>query len=254
MAAWITNYSLVDLSDQTQIVAQIECDEDSDLPGVNDFTGKVLNKGSTAHVIDGNTKYMLDSTGTWIRQDDAGRFNVYTRTETDILLRNEQIRTDGYLDRLFQYTKKNLLNVWGQNSQTINGILWTINNDGTIRASGTASADSVLYIWRNAFPPPVISEDIMITGLPAGASAATWNYVFTSSGVSQTITADTLIKASIAANTQRFALKVVNGQQNVDLTFSPMVIPANIYTVSPDFAPYAPTAAELYQLIRSYHP
>lgn len=254
MSAWIKNFSLADLSDQSLIVARIECDTIGDLPATTDFPGRTLQKGSEAHVIDGNTVYELDSTGNWIRQDEAGRLDVYTKAETDNLIRDQKSYTDEYLDRLFQITKKNMLNVWGQTSQQISGITWTINADGSVRATGTASADSNLYIWRNAFPPPAISEDIMITGMPAGSSPTTWNIGFTTTATgTQTITEPTQIKASIAATATRFFMKVVSGQQNVDLTFWPMVIPARIYAVSPSFSPYAPTNAELYQLIRSYH-
>lgn len=255
MSAWIRSYSLADISDQTLIVAKIECDTDGDLPDYDYFAGYELQKGSEAHVIDGNTMYMMDSSGTWIRQDEAGRFDAYTKQETDSLIQQQRSYTDNFLDRLFNITKKNLLNVWGQTSQVINGITWTINSDGSVRASGTASADSILYIWRNAFPPPTINEDIMVTGMPEGSSASTWNIGYTTTATgTMTLTQPTQIKASIAATTTRFFMKVVSGQQNVDLLFQPMVIPYGVYEISPDFAPYAPTNVELYQLIRSYHP
>lgn len=249
MSAWIKTYSLADLSDQSLIVAQIECDEYADLPGISDFTGRTLVKGSTAHVIADNTIYELNSAGNWIRQDDAGRFNVYTRAEVDDLI-DDQNRL---LDMLFRTNCKNLLNVWGQTSQSISGIQWTINNDGTVRANGLATADSMLYIWRNAFPPPTLNFDIVISGAPDGASDSTYDIAYTSSASGTiAITSTREIARSIALTTTRLALRVRSGQ-NVDILFKPMVIRKDIYTVSPSFEPYAPSNAELYQLIRSYH-
>ncbi len=143
---------------------------------------------------------------------------------------------------------KNLLNVWSQTSQTISGITWTINNDGTVRAQGTATADSVLYIWRNAFPPPAIDFDITISGLPAGASDTTYDYVYTSTATGSLSITDTReFTRSIAETTTRFALRVYSGQ-NVDIVFSPMIC-RSIFYITQKFVPYSPTNAELYKML-----
>jgi hypothetical protein len=39
--------------------------------------------GSEAHIIEDNTIYKLKSDGTWVKQDEASRMNVYTKDETD---------------------------------------------------------------------------------------------------------------------------------------------------------------------------
>lgn len=264
MSAWIKTYSLADISDQSQIVAQIECDDVSDLPGISDFTGYTLNKGSMAHVIDDNSAYELNSSGSWILQEDPMFKDVYTKSEVDDLIdgldnRIDAIETD-YQDITYMIGKlidggaKNILNVWGQTSQTINDIIWTINTDGTVRAQGTASANSVLYIWRNAFPPPAINESIVVSGCPAGASDSTYDiaYTTTASGT-VSITAPQTISQAIAATTTRLALRVYSGQ-TVDIVFKPMVCSYREYQYSQEFVAYSPTNAELYQIIRSYHP
>lgn len=253
MSAWLSDYSQSQPYTGTgdaYIIAYVECDTQADLPAVNQFTGWILDKESKAHVIDDNTMWELNSSGSWIRQDDAGRFNVYTQAEVDDKFDDE----NRLLNMLFMSNCKNLLNVWGQTSQTLNGIQWTINNDGTVRANGLATADSVLYIWRNAFPPPLLNFDIVIDGIPSGASDSTFDIVYTSTASGTiSVTSKREIARSVALTTTRLALRVYSGQ-NVDIVFEPMVVRKDIYSVSPGFAPYAPTNAELYQLIRSYHP
>lgn len=264
MSAWIRSYSLADITDQTLIVAKIECDTDADLPAYNYFTGYELQKGSEAHVIDGNALYMMDSSGNWILQEDPMFKDVYTKSEVDDLIdgldnRIDAIETD-YQDITYMIRKlidggaKNILNVWGQTSQVISNITWTINADGTVRAQGTASANSLLYIWRNAFPPPTIADSIVISGCPAGASDTTYDIAYTTNASGTiSITDPQTISQAIAATTTRFALRVYSGQ-NVDIVFKPMVCRYREYQYSQEFVPYSPTNAELYQIIRSYHP
>lgn len=235
----------------THVIVYMECDSTSDLPATpTSITGLTLEIGSRAHIIEDNTIWMMTSSGTWYQQDEASRMNVYTKPEIDDMIDDE----NRHLDLLFRSGCKNILNVWGQTSQLINGIQWTINNDGTVRANGLATADSALYIWRNAFPPPQINYPIMITGLPAGSSGTTYDIAYTSTASGTvSITSDREIVQNVASTTTRLALRVYSGN-NVDILFEPMVIRKDVYQVSPGFAPYAPTNAELYQMIRSYHP
>lgn len=243
----------------------ISCDTVSDLPAQSGgITGYYLEQGSTAHVIADNTEYMIDSGGNWILQDTTPYNNIYTKSEIDSIVSGLENRISGIesdvLDNKYMIGKlidngaKNILNVWGQTSQVISGITWTINNDGTVRAQGTATANSVLYIWRNAFPPPTISESIVVSGCPAGASDTTYDISYTTnaSGTISVTTPQTISQA-IAATTTRLALRVYSGQ-TVDIVFEPMVCRYREYQYSSEFVPYSPTNAELYQIIRSYHP
>lgn len=64
----------------------ISCDAAADLPAATYFAGYTLMQGSTAHVIQDNTIYTMQSDGTWILQDEASRMNVYTKPEIDSML------------------------------------------------------------------------------------------------------------------------------------------------------------------------
>lgn len=243
----------------------ISCDTVSDLPAqAGGISGYYLEQGSTAHIIADNTEYMIDSGGNWILQDTTPYNNIYTKTEIDTIVSGIESRISGIessvLDNTYMIGKliddgaKNILNVWGQSSQAISGITWTINNDGTVRAQGTATANSILYIWRNAFPPPAIAESIVVSGCPAGASDTTFDIAYTTNASGTiSITTPQTISQAIAATTTRFGLRVYSGQ-TVDIVFKPMVCSYRKYQYSSEFVPYSPTNAELYQIIRSYHP
>lgn len=263
MAAWITNYSLVDLTDQTQVVAQIECDTASDLPGINDFTGKVLNKGSTAHVIDANEKYMMDSTGTWNIQQQSPFSDVYTKSEVDSLLTpirdeisslyTEDSTINSRIAALINDSAKNRLNVFQTASQTINDVVWTINTNGTVTANGQASANSFLYLIPNNTNIG-FGEDTHISGCPSGGSASTYEIqvamvggtTYHDYGDGEFIPFDYVYRY--------FVCCVRNGYTANNLVFRPMICDSWKYILTPVFVPYSPTNAELAALIRSYHP
>lgn len=70
--------------DRTEIRALIECDTLTDLPSPDAISGYRLTIGTTAHVIDTNAVYMMQSGGAW-KVQSAGT-DVYTKAETDALI------------------------------------------------------------------------------------------------------------------------------------------------------------------------
>lgn len=123
---------------------------------------------------------------------------------------------------------KNLLKNIGK-TQTINGVTFTVNEDGTVTANGTATAD--IYHEINAtnavFPS---GEKIILNGCPSGGSAttyslATWNSswagMFSEFGNGQewTVPSDGVIKVRI---------KIANGATVSNLVFKPMIRLASI--------------------------
>lgn len=262
MSSWIKSYSLADLSDQSLIVAQIECDTLADLPAVNAFTGRTLIKGSTAHVIDGNTQHELNSSAIWIQQETSPFRDIYTKSQVDSIAsdldatisleaneRKEQIAA------MIDSGAKNRLNVFETASQSIAGIQWTINADGTVSATGTASANSFLYLIPNNTN---ISYGIEthISGCPAGGSSSTHEIqvamvggaTYHDYGDGETIP---------STYVYRYFVCCVRSGQNIPtsspLIFHPMICDAWKYALTPDFVPYSPSNAELAALIRRYH-
>jgi hypothetical protein len=84
--------------DRTEIRALIECDTLTDLPSQDALSGYRLTIGTTAHVIDTNAVYMMQSGGAW-KVQSAG-IDVYTRAETDALIQGSKDYADGLIEAL----------------------------------------------------------------------------------------------------------------------------------------------------------
>ena len=253
MAAWITNYSLVDLADQTQVVAQIECDTASDLPGINDFTGKVLNKGSTAHVINTNEKYMLDSTGTWNIQQQQSLFsNVYTKSEIDTMLANMQYEIDSFyavkyaVEDIINYSiVKNIFETTAT-THTITDVTFTNNNDGTWTTSGTAAARRQ-NVLQFTVPDNLPSGDYVLSGCPAnGEVGGTVKYCLyawdltDSARISLNDTGESVEFTWTPNPAHNYCITIdIRSGTNADgLVFKPMITLKSYYDLTPDFRPH----------------
>lgn len=285
MSAWISDYKQMQNYSGTGdllIYAYIECDNVSDLPTTTQFTGFVIDKESKAHVINGNTIYMLDSTGTWRIQDEASRMNVYTKDETDQLLtdmadsqanvdlaQDEKINNNE--DRIIELINSGHKNLcrFMQGTDTQFGTTFTPDStNGTLTTSGTATryygyrilgsqADTT---YNNDVPIP--KGTYVLTGLPEGASSTTHRFIL---GIWQD-SAETRTSTYIYDDVYEF--EITGYQARIDLTayvatgnasgahtiWTPMIVPKEIYDITPDFVPYCPTLQELYQMVRSYHP
>lgn len=251
MAAWITNYSLVDLADQTQVVAQIECDTASDLPGINDFTGKVLNKGSTAHVIDANEKYMLNSTGTWNIQQQSPFSDVYTKSEIDTMLANMQYEIDSFY--LVKYAVEDIINYsivknifeTTATTQTITDVTFTNNGDGTWTTSGTAAARRQAVL-QFTVPDNLPTGDYVLSGCPAGGYVGAVKYCLyvwdmtDSVRISQNDTGDSVIFnwTPNPAHTYNIAIDIRSGTNADGLTFKPMITLKSYHDLTDAFRPH----------------
>lgn len=256
------------------VLITCECDTIADLPNkvyTNTSDALVtLDMCSTAHIIEDNTIYEMKSDGTWVIQDEASRMNVYTKDETDQLLEDmadsqanvdlaQDTRMNGIddiLSTLVDIKGKNYINVFNAYSgqtATINGVTWTVNNDGTVTANGTATANSFFYIIPNNSNIVYSEKPTMLTGCPAGGSDTTYEL--------QTVQVGNATHHDYGEGVEQYGgysyryvvLTVRNGYTASNLTFSPMVCDKDKYDLSPEFQSYTPTLAQLYQLVRSYH-
>ena len=284
MSAWIRSYKQTEPSDGTNPVpclCIIECDEVTDLPGVNDFSGKIVDKGSEAHIIEDNTKYMLKSDGTWVVQDEASRMNVYTKPEVDQLIedvvddqasvdydQNKEIELNrALIVQNLNYSYKNRARIF-PNSDTFYGTTFTVDKDaGTITTSGTASGyksfrffgdmDNVGYSYAIPIPRGIY----YIKGLPTGASASTFRYILglytDSSATRQAVYIyDNDYVLTVDNDTTRIDLAAYISQGNVfvnPVVWYPFIIEESDYFASPDFVPYCPTPREMWTIIRNLH-
>lgn len=175
MSSWIKKYSLADISDQSLIVALIEADEQTDLPGISDFAGYTLQKGSEAHVIADNTSWMLNSSNVWIRQDQSPYSDVYTKSQVDALLATMQYEIDSFY--VYRYAVADIINygivknyfTTTKGTQTITDVTFTANGDGTWSTSGTAGARRQ-YSASFKMPAGMPNVTYKLTGCPPGGS------------------------------------------------------------------------------------
>ena len=119
------------------------------------------------------------------------------------------------------FTGKNKLQV-SATSQTINGIEYTINEDGTIKANGTATTQSQINIGTFNFEA---NTSYILNGCPAGGSTSTYRQIISrgsseyGEGVSVSYTEDT--EASIY-------IRIMSGVTVNNLVFKPMIRLASI--------------------------
>lgn len=274
MSAWISDYKQMQNYSGTGdllIYAYIECDNLSDLPTTTQFTGFVIDKESIAHVINGNTIYMLDSTGTWRIQDEASRMNVYTKDETDQLLTDmadSQANVDlaqdaeisenrNYIMDLYGITQTNMCTeVYDITSTTINGVTWTVNANGTITANGTATANSFFYI----LPPNSYKQygrKIWIYGCPSGGSETKYELqTALGSTVKHDYGGTDQMMQFLASEAVRYiACCVRNGYTADNLLFRPVIETDEVMTLmGKRYDQPVPTLTQLFNLVRSYHP
>lgn len=275
MSSWISDYRQTQNYSGTgdvTIYAYVECDDISDLPSVNYFTGFVLDKESIAHVINGNQKYMLNSQGVWMLQEDPLFSGIYTKSEIDSMfsdiddiqtaqavsirdleydveaLQTADNATNGRIAKMVDQGAKNLLNVYDTQTQTINGITWAINADGTVTANGTATANSFLYLIPNN-TNIAYGYETHISGCPTGGSSTTYEIqVAMTGGTTYHDYGDGQVIPSTYVY-RYFVCAVRSGQTVSNLVFQPMLTESWKYALSQAFVPYSPTNAELAKMI-----
>lgn len=174
-------------------------------------------------------------------------FDLTSRYAAKLMTLEEiQRRLAGLMD----WSTKNYLNYANATTQEISGVTWTVNSNGTITANGQATANSTLYIWRNATPPPPLPSVINISGIPEGGSSTTFGIQFVTSNLTKDIytTNETF---AVTGTPTRLALRVFSGYNAQNLIFSPMVCSAEDYDLSPTFQPYRPSYQELYDMVKA---
>lgn len=242
----------------------IYADTAADLSGLDNLDGVYFLSGSTAYDISTGDLYMMNSSGTWILQPSANQFqNVYTKSEIDDIVSdiNADIADAENDISELQNGISFVIDTGGKNrvqptatSQTVNGIDWTVNADGTISATGTATANSYITIQVLA-ADSVFDGSYYLSGCPAGGGNSSYAlYVARGSYTKYDYGNGVVLSQSTDGLNKNLLAIVYSGQTVNNLIFRPMICKKSLYDISPDFAPYCPTLAELYALVKSYHP
>lgn len=155
--------------------------------------------------------------------------------------------------RLVDAGTKNLLESTGT-SQTINGVTFTVNDDGTVTVNGTntgtGSAAFVLVSNQQAILIP--DGDYMLSGCPQGGGNDTFDlrWFRYSPGKSAYDTGSgAVVRKSGNTVDSNIAIVVKAGQTVNNVIFRPMLCTAEDYAISSEYVPYAPSNRELYEMI-----
>lgn len=161
---------------------------------------------------------------------------VYDGTHYRIIaFDREELR---YINAIANGGAKNLLRNTAT-SATVNGITFTVNDDGSITATGTATANADFDINDDALSEIPAGKSVILSGCPAGGGTSTYEVIAyqkdaadAGAGATFTTTASNLIY-----------IRVFTGTTVDHLTFYPMLRDAVI--VDDTYVPYAQTNAKL---------
>lgn len=155
--------------------------------------------------------------------------------------------------KLVNAGQKNLLKITGT-SQTIRGVTFTVNNDGTVSVDGTNSTSSSAVFYLNILPADTAPNynGCRLTGCPQGGSISTYRLSVQLNSGSFTVYASDIGTGStihdVPSADCRVAIVVYPGATVNNLIFKPMICTAEDYKISPEFVPYRPSYDELTEL------
>lgn len=264
------------------------CDTVADLPPIDLVTvpeGTMrLAAGSRAHIISTSADYMLDSAGNWIQQLPPSAAATYTKQEIDAMIEDiddnladlqqdlADIRTDIATDRsvladLIDSGSKNIMPLANPlASETKRGVTATYDFiAGTITLNGIhdATGDAVFYLYTGsaADATPIPAGSYHLSGCPAGGSTDTYCLIVNNVGGTPSYKLDTGIGQSFTISEPGHMAPFIRirtpAGQTVsfdNVIFRPMICTQAAWKDSQQFAPYVPTLADLYRLVKSYHP
>lgn len=231
----------------------IICDNVSDLPAqAGGIAGMYLEMESSAHVISTNEIYTIDSSGSWIRQEQSPFKDVYTKSQIDALLAAMQYEIDSFY--VYRYAVSDIINygivknyfTTTQGTQTITDVTFTANGDGTWSTSGTATARRQ-YAAGFTMPANLPDATYKLTGCPAGGYAGgavkyclyIWDRT-ANIRVSNNDTGDGIEFqwAPDPTHSYNLAIDIRAGTNANDLTFRPMITFKTYDDVTDTFRPH----------------
>lgn len=157
--------------------------------------------------------------------------------------------------RLVDAGAKNLLKITGT-SQTINGVTFTANDDGSVTVNGTnTGTGTAAFIFvpnRQAILIP--DGDYILSGCPQGGGNDTfdlrWFRYSPNASAYDTGNGAVIHKSGNTADSN-IAIVVKAGKTANNVIFRPMLCTAKDYAISSEYVPYAPSNRELYEEVNT---
>lgn len=144
------------------------------------------------------------------------------------------------------YQRKNLLKNTAV-STTISGVTFTVNKDGSVTTSGTATANAQIVIFDGKPDPETFNQKLHLSGCPDGGSASTYRMIIqnaTSGFSTLCIDSGSGADLTIASDITRIRclFTVYSGQTVENITLYPMLRYAEI--TDDTYDPYKPSVEE----------
>lgn len=205
----------------------------------------------TLHVINGNTTYPLIFKPMVCSLEDWKVSQSYVPyCDSNYELTKRVGVSDNALDAIAMDGSKNKL----QNNATSTGI-FTVNSDGTVTATVPASNTQTSLTLFTADSDISFDHDMVLSGCPADGSYvyryaiylldANGNIVMIGSDGMADEGITRVIPAGTSFRSVRILIRANIGSKT--LTFKPMLCDKDLYALSPEYIPYAPTNRELYE-------
>ena len=135
---------------------------------------------------------------------------------------------------------------WSDNvCSTSSGITFTYNSDSSITVNGTAQRE--VWFKLNAFT--YLYKEYVISGCPNGGSSST--YFIESDRYNIRDYGESAEVPNSIYDTDSIYIVVKSGATLNNLTFYPMICEKILWKISQQYAPYAPTNRELYDMIQN---
>lgn len=172
---------------------------------------------------------LITGGGVYTAQEIADVFGTKTASGSQILLsdaapfapvsftapKSDNIRVSVY--------NRNLIKIHNKAERTVNGVTFTFNDDGTVTASGTATANVELYLLE-AETDDFIGLKINTSGCPAGGGSSTYRIQITTAGTSYGSDSGSGNTAVGRASTN-FRIFIASGYTCNNLVFAPLAVP-----------------------------
>lgn len=140
----------------------------------------------------------------------------------------------------------NTYGTWENNVYThSSGVVFTVNDDMSITANGTASGANAVFILSMPGGFSIEAGNWILSGCPSGGSASTYNITIAGT------TSDTGTTGNFTSCSKVLVrIYVISGTTVDDLVFRPMVCSKEAWTISKAYQPYRPSYAELYAMVQ----
>ena len=135
---------------------------------------------------------------------------------------------------------------WNGNVYTWNGVSFTINDDFSVTATGTATGGNAVLVLSRTGGFSIEEGSWILSGCPEGGSGSSYSIA-----IAGTVS-DTGNTAEFTSATNKLVrIYVISGTTVDNLTFKPMVCSKAAWDISQAYQPYRPSYSDLYAMVQA---